>query len=229
MSIKEQNFTGMRFSRLVAISREDRILESGGTVCFWWFKCDCGEIKRQNIYDVLKGKIQSCGCFRSESLKKRIVHGCNREGKRERVYNIYNQMKSRCKNPSQINYDKYGGRGIKVCDRWLESFENFLEDMGRPQPHESLDRIDLDGDYSPENCKWATNAEQARNRSDNVWVWHEGIKYCLTDYARKVNKSLAAIDRRMRKYGETPEVAATKVQGPFKERSLFRKRKPKPK
>lgn len=227
MRICDIDFSGQRFGRLIARNREDKITKRGESVCAWRFVCDCGNERHLAIYGVLKGNTKSCGCFRSDELKANIKHGCSRKRKQDKVYMIYIQMKARCNNPKCKDYYRYGGRGISVCERWLNSFENFLADMGRPGHKESLDRIDLDGNYEPGNCKWATDREQARNRSNNVWVFHDGVKYCMTDYARLFNKNLSSIYGRMKRYGETPEVATQNSKGPFKER--VKKRKPKPK
>jgi hypothetical protein len=94
-------------------------------------------------------------------------------------------MIERCYSEKDINYKNYGGRGIKVCDRWLESFENFFFDMGlKPNPKDSLDRINVNGDYELSNCRWATKKEQDRNKRTNRWIEYNGKKYILTDIAR---------------------------------------------
>ena len=96
-------------------------------------------------------------------------------------------MKTRCSNPNDKHFDEYGGRGIKVCDRWLNSFENFLADMGeKPSPSHSIDRIKVNGNYEPGNCRWATPEEQARNKRDNRLVTYHNETKCVTEWAREL-------------------------------------------
>lgn len=128
--------------------------------------CDCGNIKTLHWSNVKNGKTQSCGCLYKESrghngfaIKK---HG---ESHKTVEYQTWKGMKQRCSNSNNSHYKNYGGRGIIVCERWLNSFDNFLEDMGRkPTPQHSIDRIDVNGNYEPSNCRWATPYEQRMNQ-----------------------------------------------------------------
>ena len=130
----------------------------------WLFKCDCGKSVQVYAANIVSGATQSCGCLNSELvIKRNLKHGDNETVE----YRAWLSMRRRCNNSNYENYSYYGGRGIRVCDRWLNSFENFYEDMGeKPWPKKlySLDRINNDGNYEPSNCRWATWKQQNRNR-----------------------------------------------------------------
>jgi hypothetical protein len=156
---------GDRYNRLTIIEETKKhILPNGKKRRQFICKCDCGTIKTFVLNDLTNNKTKSCGC-----LNNRLKNGSTINGKRTNEYNIWNSMKQRCNNPNMSNYKYYGGRGIKVCDRWINSYNNFLEDMGmKPGPEYSIDRINNDGDYEPSNCKWSTASEQIKNRRKKI-------------------------------------------------------------
>lgn len=141
--------------------------------------CDCGTERMVNIYNLRDGKTQSCGCAANLG-QAAITHGLS--GTAE--YGIWKAMKARCYNPKHKNFADYGGRGIKVCSKWIDSPEVFIADMGeRPSSLHSIDRIDCNGDYSPDNCRWATQKAQTRNTRRSVVVEHNGEAKTVAEWA----------------------------------------------
>lgn len=139
-------------------------------------KCVCGTEKLVNKYNLRDGKTKSCGCKLSGPIK----HGHSRTHE----YTVWKGMKARCSNPNHKSFDRYGGRGISVCKRWMESFEDFLLDMGkRPSNNHSIDRADGTGDYSKDNCSWETQKTQMQHTSRSVLVTVKGVTRSVEGWA----------------------------------------------
>lgn len=178
------------------------------SVRFWVCRCACGTIKTIRKDGLLRTRIGSCGCnFVENARMKSLRHGCAIDGKVASEYTIWSGLKTRCTNPKERNWLRYGGRGIKVCDRWKNSFEAFLADMGpRPSKEHSIDRIDNDGNYEPGNCRWATRYEQCCNRSNSRNITWNGVTLCLSQWARKMGIGKETLRSRLR-HGWTIEKA----------------------
>jgi hypothetical protein len=183
---KHVDLTGKIFGRLVVIKQVPKPEHLVGKFRYWECICECLETTVVTTHGLVSGNSQSCGCARTK-------HGTTKNGKQTREYRAWNSAIQRCVNPNDKRYKDYGGRGIKVCDRWLHSFENFLEDMGRCPEKHSLDRINNDDDYCPENCRWATSAQQARNHRRNIWIEFDNEKLVLKDMAKKIGISYQAL------------------------------------
>lgn len=166
---------GDRYGRLIAVKPTD-------ATSTWVFACDCGKTLVTHLSPVRRGRTKSCGCLRVDNATA-LGHGSATHGRSlTPEYRAWEHMHSRCSNPKVANFKDYGGRGIRVCERW-HSFECFLADMGpRPSKAHSIDRYpNNDGDYEPGNCRWATPVEQASNRRVNRIVTYEGRQMTLKE------------------------------------------------
>lgn len=163
------NISGMTFGRLTVLSAERRG-DSGKLL--WRCRCSCGNETVVRGSHLRVGATKSCGCFNRElMLSKFASHGHTRGKKNTTEYNTWSSMKKRCLDPASKDYKNYGGRGISVCERWLHSFEAFFEDMGKKPTGLSIERKNVNGNYEPGNCKWATRDEQNNNRRPRSVCW----------------------------------------------------------
>lgn len=170
------NLEGQVFNRLLVLKE----VEPKNGRIYWDCICVCGNKKTVSTLSLRCGQVQSCGCLRNERFLKAITkHGFTKTSE----YYTWVNMKTRCYNV-KVADPNYIGRGITVCDRWLNSFENFLEDMGKkPSRYHSIDRIDNNKGYSPDNCRWATLEVQANNKRNVVYYEHNGIRKTLQGWS----------------------------------------------
>jgi len=151
----------------------------------WHCKCECGKDKITTSYHLKSGKCRSCGCAAGTHHKCRTPE-----------YRTWNGMVNRCHNTKNGSYHRYGARGISVCDSWRWSFENFLKDMGeKPADEYSIDRVDNEGDYTKENCRWATKREQANNRRSSYNITHDGVTLTQIQWARRLKINQPTLSR----------------------------------
>ena len=185
---------GKRYGRL-------EVLEYAGNDrhqnAMWLCQCDCGNKKIIRGGTLRSGKIKSCGCYNKElqaNFKGRYKHG----GKDTRLYTIWKVMRQRCFNPHTTNYKNYGGRGITICEEWgdFSHFKEWALNNGYAD-NLSIDRIDVNGNYEPQNCRWSTDIEQARNRRDTIMISYRGKETPLRQVAEEIGVKYGTLRKRL--------------------------------
>lgn len=172
-----KDYAGETFGRLIAVSLVER--EDKWNDHKWLFKCQCGNEKVAGIKQVRSGHTSSCGCLASEVVVKRNTsHGLS---KNSATYRSWKDMRARCNSPSNSDFKDYGGRGVSICDRWND-FGAFFADMGERPTGTTLDRIEVNGNYEPSNCRWATASQQANNKRSNHVIEYRGQKRTLLQW-----------------------------------------------
>jgi hypothetical protein len=192
------DLTGKLFGKWKVIQHVKR--EKGRT--YYLCECECGFHSFVNYYHLVGGRSTKCKtCHNSEAVKKRPMKHGNAIGRKSTPeYNCWISMRNRCNNSNDEHWKNYGERGIKICDQW-EDFSVFLKDMGiRPKNH-TLDRIDVDGNYCPENCRWATVKTQCENKRNNVFFEYNGIKKTKTRWSKDLGIPFTSFSRMIKKFG----------------------------
>lgn len=184
---RPKDITGQRFGKLVAIKLDHIDIKPKSTVHYWLCQCDCGNTKIIRKVDMLRGKIKSCGCITIENAKKRAKHNYFNT----KPYHVWHDIKQRCLNPNNKAYKNYGGRGITICEEWKnpETFCKWSYANGYKEGL-SIDRIDVNGNYEPSNCRWVDIKTQQRNKRTNNLLTINNITHCVTDWAEILGISL---------------------------------------
>lgn len=206
MPRKAEDLSGRRFGMWAVVRRGENIGHVAAFIC----RCDCGATSLVRGHSLRSGGSTGCGCARSKRLGDRArSHGKHNH----HLYGTWVAMRDRCRRKNHDQFKNYGGRGITVCDRWAD-FESFLEDMEPSWRHgRTLDRIDNDGNYTPENCKWSTQSEQLSNQRPKRSITFNGETRALSDWARVVGIHPSTLNNRLAR-GWPLEVALTR--GPQK-------------
>ena len=192
--MKAIDITGQKFGRLTVVERSG---SKKGEGVLWRCACDCGGEVETTGKKLRSGNTKSCGCIVKDILAVRNKTSARHGLTNTPTFTAWVNLRQRCLNPNHSSYSDYGGRGIKVCDRWLESFENFLADMGEKPVGMSIERNDVDGNYEPTNCRWATSKEQGNNKRSNRFVSHEGRTQTVAQWAAEIGISRQALRHRL--------------------------------
>lgn len=201
------DLTGQRFGRLIVLERAvDRQTIGGETKRQWLCRCDCGKLIVASTMNLRKGDTKSCGCLKDECTKGRMTqHGESGT----RLHNIWKAMRKRCRNERNSDYAYYGGRGIHVCTDWDESYEAF-RDWAYKNGYEdglTIDRIDVDRDYEPENCRFVDMKTQCNNRSNSRLITFNGETHTIAEWSEITGIKYHTLYMRIEEYGWTPERA----------------------
>lgn len=195
------DLTGKRYGRLTVVKR---VYKDEKKNSYWLCKCDCGNETIVIAANLKSGQSKSCGCLRKEVS---TTHGKGGT----RLYHIYKSMKNRTTNPNYKEYKYYGGRGIKICDEWLNDFEKFYDwSVSNGYKDDlTIDRIDVNGNYSPCNCRWVTMKEQQNNRRNNHIITYHGETHTVKQWAEKLEINYNTLLSRINRYHWTIERAFT--------------------
>ncbi|MGG0718681.1 hypothetical protein ABE096_13950 [Robertmurraya massiliosenegalensis] len=195
-----KDLTGKVFGKLIVMEFSRNVKSGERLRKYWLCKCECGNMHEVRTDSLTSGNVISCGCVKNEQNKVNLVKNHRHKMSGTRLYRIWQKMKDRCYNPNVRSYENYGERGIKLCDEWLipDNFFDWALSSGYKDGL-TIDRIDNDGNYEPNNCRWSTPKEQARNRSTNVKVNFQGKEMTLVEAAEMSGFSYGALNARYNK------------------------------
>lgn len=208
-----QDLTGQRFGLLVVVRWSGRDVWKRAV---WESRCDCGKSVAVKAWNLKNGHQQSCGCDKKRRIgNANATHGHTRGDKPSKAYTAWLGIRRRCLNKNSQDYPDYGGRGITVCARWLDSFEDFLADVGEPPTAgHSIDRYpDNDGNYEPGNVRWATLSQQAVNKRNNRLLTLDGVALTVADWGRRTGFGLKRIHARLKRGWPVEKALTTPLRG----------------
>lgn len=199
---KVHDLTNQKFGLLTVVELE--ITNSRKT--YWKCLCECGNYKTARSDSLICGAIRSCGCMKKQQDRVNLTANHSHKMSGTRLYHIWVGMKGRCSNPNNQDYKRYGGRGITVCKEWVDSFANFMEWANKHGYSKklTLDRIDYNGNYEPDNCRWATPKEQSNNRSSNRMVTIGDETMNVTQWCEKFGIKVSRVRDKIRKKPNKP-------------------------
>ncbi len=195
------DMTGLRFGKWTVIEQAEPLKDNRGyNIVRWKCQCDCGTVKDVIGTTLRSGRSKSCGC--DKSVRSAVAHDLftTHGESKTRLYKIWVYMRKRCYNTNSSNYANYGGRGICVCDAWNDSFENFRDwavNNGYSDDL-SIDRIDVNGNYEPGNCRWVTGVAQANNRRNTVYYTFNGETKSVAEWAKKLGLNYKTLLKRVK-------------------------------
>lgn len=200
------NIVGKRFGRLIAL--EKTIFKNRK---YWICKCDCGKSTLVTYSDLKRSHTTSCGCYHTERIRSAKTHGVSRT----RIYKIYKGMKQRCYNSNNPNYKDYGLKGVKVCDEWLDDPSAFYEWSIKNgyKPSLTIDRIDSNKGYSPNNCRWATRLQQSNNLNTNKVIEFKGESRNLSEWSKITKINYSTLQQRFNRDWTTEEALTIPIGG----------------
>lgn len=205
-----RDLTGEKYGRLTVVGRAENLVSSdeslrpGRRLSMWRCTCECGRQKIARHDHIVSGATKSCGCLHKENIRRGEAHADYKHGMSQAPgYYSWSAARRRV----MTNDPRYGGRGIRMCQRWLDSFENFIADMGHPPPGLTIDRIDNNGDYEPGNCRWADMTQQVRNRRNSVALEIDGVTRSPAEWSEISGIHWKSIWNRVNKLGWSPKDA----------------------
>lgn len=202
------DITGQRYERLTVIA----LKETKNKKSYWECKCDCGNTTIVRKDQLKSGKSKSCGCLNIEKIKQGRNHSHGHS--KTRLYRTFHSMKARCCNPNNNDFKDYGGRGIKICEQWLNDFLEFRKWALKTGYNDNLtiERINVNGNYEPSNCKWVTRKIQSRNTRQNNLITISGITKCFSEWCEIYSISKSTVKDRMNNGWETKQAITTPVK-----------------